>query len=162
MPLSNGRYNGPYADAAAWGVAYVLEGSRLGGRVLARRAAAGGHPLVAGNMRFLRASPAIAWADFLQRMEAALASTRDTDGAIEGARTAFSLFELALARVAGPHEPARTGAALPSRPFRSGTGGDAREGAREGARRRGSEGDRGGDRGDDRSSGGMPMTKDEA
>ena len=86
-------------DVEAWGVAYVLEGSRLGGRVLARRAAAGSHPQVVANMRFLTASPTMPWQGFLALMETALRTPEDRHRAVAGARTAFGAFDEALGRV---------------------------------------------------------------
>lgn len=85
--------------AGAWGVAYVLEGSRLGGKILARRVAAGGEPLAIGNARFLSCASILPWPRFVERLEEALASRCDLGAAIEGARMAFAMFEDALERV---------------------------------------------------------------
>lgn len=86
----------PFGGAEAWGVAYVLEGSRLGGRVLARRAVEGGHDRVASNMRFLAATPSVSWRGFLERMEEALATVQDVERATVGARMAFDAFAQGL------------------------------------------------------------------
>ena len=89
----------PVTAAEGWGVAYVLEGSRLGGRILARRVAASGRAAITANMRFLNDRGTIAWPAFVARMEAGLGSAGDLDGAIRGARMAFEAFEEALAHV---------------------------------------------------------------
>ena len=91
--------------AEAWGVAYVLEGSRLGGKVLARRVTRGGGPAARANARFLNAPAALPWSRFVERMERALPSPADGDAAIRGALMAFATFEEAVARFAGPRAP---------------------------------------------------------
>ena len=93
----------PLDGAQAWGAAYVLEGSRMGARVLARRARAGGASAVRANMRFLAAPSGLPWPRFLALMEVAVASTRDRERAIRGARAAFAAFSHALGAVRAGH-----------------------------------------------------------
>ena len=87
--------------ATAWGVAYVLEGSRLGGKLLARRVAAGGNPRAIGNARFLNSPATVAWPRFVERMEGALSSRDDLTAALAGASMAFATFNAAFEYVAG-------------------------------------------------------------
>ncbi len=77
-----------HGDGALWGAAYVLEGSRLGGAVLARRLAAG------LPRRYLAASalPA-AWPQFLKQMDAALQTPSQLAAAVAAALSAFERFE---------------------------------------------------------------------
>jgi heme oxygenase len=78
------------------GLLYVLEGSRLGGQLLLRRALASSDPVVRDNTRFLRHGEGLRlWPSFT----AWLASCPPTqaDGAVAGALRAFSLFEAAQA-----------------------------------------------------------------
>lgn len=78
------------------GAVYVLEGSRLGGKVLARRVATSEDPRVLGATNFLRheAGPG-AWRQFLGVLEAAEPGREDL---LEGAIEAFSRFETAALR----------------------------------------------------------------
>ena len=81
------------SGGAAWGAAYVLEGSRLGARVLLRRAQAGGSAEVAANTRFLSHGGGVRWRAFLDALEAALADDAAAVQARIGACAAFALFE---------------------------------------------------------------------
>ena len=77
------------ADGRAWGTAYVVEGSRLGGRVLLTRLRKAGvdHPL-----HFLQgegSGTGARWARFLAALRAALRTPADTDAACAGACAAF-------------------------------------------------------------------------
>lgn len=101
---SSGPLSGPssggaidLAEGAAWGTAYVLEGSRLGGKVLARRARAAGHPEVLANMRFLDHADGPVWSTFLRALETALRDEAALCGAMRGAHAAFAAFEAAAA-----------------------------------------------------------------
>lgn len=80
----------PAHDVAfAWGVAYVAEGSQLGGRVLLQRLRQAG---VLAPLRYLEgrgAATGAHWSAFLRGARAALASPADTARACEGARWAF-------------------------------------------------------------------------
>lgn len=77
-------------DAACWGAAYVVEGSRLGGALLARRIAPGlprsylGTPQAKG-----------AWRTFVEALDAALLADDRIARATRAARETFSFFEAA-------------------------------------------------------------------
>lgn len=82
--------------AARWGAAYVIEGSRLGGALLARS--------VPGNLpkSYLgSAQPPGSWRKFLEKLDQALPLPRDIALATESARATFGLFEEAGLRVRG-------------------------------------------------------------
>ena len=89
-----------YADTAtALGAAYVLEGSRLGARVLSRIAANSPHAAVRDNMAFLRHGEGQGfWPDFLSVVEETLQTSADLARARSGALTTFALFQAALDR----------------------------------------------------------------
>lgn len=76
-------------DAAAWGVAYVVEGSQLGGRVLHQRLRRAG---VDAPLRYLEgrgAGTGSHWNGFLQALRAALVQPADVAAASAAARWAF-------------------------------------------------------------------------
>jgi heme oxygenase len=75
------------SDAAVLGGLYVLEGSRLGGAVLARSVPAG-----APNA-FLKPSPASTWRAFTALLDARLASAAALDEAAAAASAVFGVFE---------------------------------------------------------------------
>lgn len=75
--------------ASAWGVAYVVEGSRLGGRVLHQRLRRAG---VTAPLRYLEGlGPAtgVHWQGFLRALRAALVQPADVAAACAGACWAF-------------------------------------------------------------------------
>ena len=72
---------------ALLGAAYVLEGSRLGGALLARSVAPG---LPAS---FLSAARPAAWRDMVATLDARLRTREDIDAAISAACDVFALFE---------------------------------------------------------------------
>lgn len=80
----------PGTDAAtAWGVAYVVEGSQLGGRVLLQRLRRAG---VNAPLRYLQghgAGTGAHWQGFLQALRAALVQASDLPAACHGACWAF-------------------------------------------------------------------------
>ncbi|MCW5734077.1 MAG: hypothetical protein KIS73_08125 [Enhydrobacter sp.] len=87
-------------EARQFGIVYVLEGSRLGGKLLMRRALA--HPdfRVRAATRFLSHGAGFdLWSSFLVRLEASPAVTREPDEAVAGARAAFALFSERVADV---------------------------------------------------------------
>jgi heme oxygenase len=72
---------------------YVLEGSRLGGKLLLRRALADPDPRIRAATRYLAHGDGSGlWQAFLERLEASAAVARSHDAAIAGAREAFALF----------------------------------------------------------------------
>lgn len=79
----------PDSAAAAWGVAYVVEGSQLGGRVLHQRLRRAG---VAAPLRYLQgrgAATGAHWNSFLQALRAALLAPADVAAASAAACWAF-------------------------------------------------------------------------
>lgn len=81
-------------EAALFGAAYVLEGSRLGGKVLLRRVMANPDPRARAATHHLRhGNDAGLWQSFLTRLEASTAVRQAPDEAVAGARAAFGLFE---------------------------------------------------------------------
>jgi heme oxygenase (biliverdin-IX-beta and delta-forming) len=93
------RAGAPIEDEAeAFGVLYVLEGSRLGGRVLAQRAAASPDVKVRNATRYFRhAEQAGHWRSFLSRLEQSQAVQAAPERASAAALGAFAAFEAALA-----------------------------------------------------------------
>ena len=73
--------------AAVFGAAYVLEGSRLGGRLLARSVPE------QFPRRFIDGGDRNLWRVFLATMERALTTQAEIDEAITAARTVFATFE---------------------------------------------------------------------
>ncbi|MBE7217935.1 MAG: biliverdin-producing heme oxygenase [Caulobacteraceae bacterium] len=81
----------PLTPAQAWGVQYVLEGSRLGGRLLAQRLA----PDAPRNY-LANAQPAGAWVRFQESLDQAIGDAPATLAEAEaGARLAFARFQAA-------------------------------------------------------------------
>jgi heme oxygenase len=84
-------------EAAVWGAAYVLEGSRLGGRVLSRTAAASADPRVrAANNYLTHGQGGALWPVFLARLDASPAVRAQPEAALAAARLAFRAFRDAL------------------------------------------------------------------
>jgi len=80
-------------EARQFGVAYVLEGSRLGGKLLLRRALADPDQRVRAATRYLsHGADRDLWPSFVKRLESSAAVSRAPDEAVTGARLAFSLF----------------------------------------------------------------------
>lgn len=88
------------ADALAWGVAYVIEGSRLGGQMLYRRLA---EPLAPHPLQYLQGAGARTgahWRAFLDALRVALDTPARVQTACDGAVLAFEQL-LRLSRLAG-------------------------------------------------------------
>ncbi len=81
------------ATLSAWGALYVIEGSLLGGQVIARHLAGRfpAHPHRFFNLGSHR--PAHAWKDFQILLDAALASPGDMRSALSQAKETFALFQ---------------------------------------------------------------------
>ncbi len=80
--------------AAAFGMMYVLEGSRLGGAVLARRVEANDDPACRGATRYLRHGAGQGlWPSFVAALDAAGCVADDITACIAGAARIFALFE---------------------------------------------------------------------
>jgi len=83
----------PHSAAKLFGMLYVLEGSRLGGKLLLRRALANSDPQVRSATRYLgHGNARDLWHPFLQCLEASTAVACSPDAAADGAREAFDLF----------------------------------------------------------------------
>ncbi len=91
--------------AASFGMMYVLEGSRLGGAVLARRVDANEDPACRGATRYLRHGVGQGlWPSFVSALDAAECVADDLAACIAGAAQTFALFEAAAFQEMG--EPA--------------------------------------------------------
>lgn len=90
----------PGNPSLLWGLAYVLEGSRLGSRVLAGRVEEGGWPGHQHALNYLRhGQDAALWPRFLTRLEEQ-ADAVDRQALLDGARQGFAIFhEAALSSV---------------------------------------------------------------
>jgi heme oxygenase len=87
---------------AIFGTMYVLEGSRLGARMLARRVARAPHVVEAGATSFLHHGNGLPlWQGFLAALERHQAIACEA-AIIDAARSAFVLFEQAAADRCGP------------------------------------------------------------
>lgn len=82
-----------------WGVAYVLEGSRLGAQVLAKRVASGETGGDPDALAFLAKPPALRWPQFLVRLEAALVNNAQRTAAVQAAIWTFGHYMSALETV---------------------------------------------------------------
>ncbi|WP_313088559.1 biliverdin-producing heme oxygenase [Pseudomonas sp.] len=78
----------PPSAAWCWGALYVIEGSRLGGRLLARRVASGQPD---APLRYLDAEAAPSWPAFIERLDQQ-AATLAWAPLLAGAQAAFSQF----------------------------------------------------------------------
>ncbi len=81
--------------SAMLGAAYVLEGSRLGGKLL-RRSVPAGFPSA-----FLSGGTTTAWRDLVSLLDARLVTADDLDAAVAAACDTFALFERAGQRCLG-------------------------------------------------------------
>ncbi|WAT14958.1 biliverdin-producing heme oxygenase [Xanthomonas fragariae] len=91
-----------YKDAARWGMLYVIEGSQLGGRVIARSVRKH-HPALADALRYFELAdedPA-GWRRFQAVLDQRLDTPSARTAAIDGAQAMFAHFHTCLA--AEPH-----------------------------------------------------------
>ncbi|WP_289296599.1 biliverdin-producing heme oxygenase [uncultured Reyranella sp.] len=80
-------------EARLFGRLYVLEGSRLGGKLLVRRAAESDDPQVRAATHYLgHGAESDFWRGFLQRLESSAAVKGSPQRTLLGAREAFGLF----------------------------------------------------------------------
>ncbi|PKV10584.1 biliverdin-producing heme oxygenase [Xanthomonas prunicola] len=89
-------------DAARWGMLYVIEGSQLGGRMIARSVRKQ-QPELAGALRYFELAdddPA-GWRRFQAALDRRLTTPSARDAAIDGAQAMFAHFHTCLA--AEPH-----------------------------------------------------------
>jgi heme oxygenase (biliverdin-IX-beta and delta-forming) len=77
--------------AEMFGIIYVLEGSRLGARMLLPRAQASPDPRIRENCRFLSAQQPTLWREFLHELESA-SEPSDQNALLAGALDTFELF----------------------------------------------------------------------
>lgn len=85
----------PFVGGAArqLGIVYVLEGSRLGGKLLMRRALDHADSRVRSATRYLaHGATRDLWSTFLVRLESSRAVMSSPDETVAGARAAFTLF----------------------------------------------------------------------
>jgi heme oxygenase len=82
----------PEGEAARWGALYVMEGSRLGGAVLARRIGEGLPAAYLGARH-----PQGAWRALLERLDRADAGPAWRDQAVRGAKALFAAYRAAAA-----------------------------------------------------------------
>lgn len=87
----------PQGPAARWGAAYVVEGSRLGGKLLAQRVGAGLPKAYLGTPQ----APG-AWRGFLESLDRHVRTAQDEAAAIAAARAVFALFGAAAREQIGP------------------------------------------------------------
>jgi heme oxygenase len=80
-------------EARQFGMLYVLEGSRLGGKLLLQRALAHPQQQVRSATRYLaHGADKAFWPSFVSRLESSEAVAASPDEAVAGARAAFTLF----------------------------------------------------------------------
>lgn len=93
--------------AGLLGILYVLEGSRLGARVIQNRIASSRDPLVLGAQRFLsHGAEERFWPDFVALLEREIVTPADEVAAIAAARDGFDHFAQAAGRCLAAHEAA--------------------------------------------------------
>jgi heme oxygenase len=86
------------SEAEALGALYVLEGSRLGGRVLARLAGESADERVRGATRYFRQGERAGhWRSFLDKLESSPAMRAQPERAKRAALDTFAAFEAAFA-----------------------------------------------------------------
>ncbi len=96
-------------EARLFGRLYVLEGSRLGGKLLVKRALANADPQVRAATNYLgHGAGADFWRGFLQRLEDSAAVAAAPERTMLGAREAFGLFRAEPGRCLRPVPPPST------------------------------------------------------
>lgn len=94
IPAPSVIFVAPDGQAAMLGMAYVLEGSRLGGAVLLRRVLGGPHPMPSTATEYLRHGAGSGfWQSFLATIETAGFVAADLAKMTAGAKSAFGAFE---------------------------------------------------------------------
>lgn len=99
LQLTSLAIAGPVVDgeAESFGALYVMEGSRLGGRILAARAEASDDPAVRGAVAYLNhGSGDRLWASFLDSLEESVETRDRFDRAQSSALSVFTAFSDAL------------------------------------------------------------------
>lgn len=88
----------PASSSRWWGALYVIEGSRLGGHVIARQLRSNPALSSLDCFRFLDARPTQSWPNLLRAIDARLNRTDDIDAAVTGALATFALYAEAFNR----------------------------------------------------------------
>ena len=91
-------------DASAayrWGVAYVMEGSQLGGAVLYQQLKLALAPLNLAYLRGDAAGPGPRWRDFMLALRSAVCTRGEIEDACRGARDAFARITCSVPDLAG-------------------------------------------------------------
>lgn len=84
----------PSDEAYLFGILYVLEGSRLGAKLLTQRVDVSGDERMRAASRYLRHGEGVdLWQTFLERLEANRSVRAAPDRAIKGALAAFAAFD---------------------------------------------------------------------
>ena len=103
----------PLDHRAMLGTMYVLEGSRLGAKVLLRTIAQSADPVVTNATAYLRhGAGQQLWPSFLAALERHAVALDDDASVVTGALEAFGRFSDAAARIGRPPAPTRTAPAL--------------------------------------------------
>jgi heme oxygenase len=96
VPAAVTDTQGAMTPAGLWGMMYVLEGSRLGGAILAQRVEAGPDATCRAATSYLRHGDGQRlWPTFVAAFDAAPAVNDDFDAVVAGARRTFSMFAAA-------------------------------------------------------------------
>ena len=100
LPIPTLEAQPAFSQAFAVGVLYVLEGSRLGARLIARRVRSSGPTLPTGYLT--HGEDFNLWRSFLEWLESQQKVGFRTDEAVAGARYGFRCFAAAVQPVASP------------------------------------------------------------
>lgn len=104
LPVPRGEpLSVPNDDAWLWGAGYVIEGSRMGSRMLGQRLRQAAHPWAAASLGYLchRLDEPL-WPAFVRRLEAADPEALDEPRLLAGVRDTFALFLQAGTRREAP------------------------------------------------------------
>ena len=93
VPVAVADTQGTITSAGLWGMMYVLEGSRLGGAILAQRVEAGPDARCRAATTYLRHGQGQRlWPSFVAAFDAAEAVNDDFDEVVAGALQTFKMF----------------------------------------------------------------------
>ena len=100
-PVALAHAGALHTRAAQFGALYVLEGSRLGGAIMLKRARASADAAVRGATAFLaHGEGRRLWPSFVEALEASPDAHGDVEALVAGARDAFALFARAVSLMA--------------------------------------------------------------
>ena len=95
-PINDMDCLNPLAPSAAYGMLYVLEGSRIGGAVLASRLPANSDAICQGATHYLRHGEGLhLWSSFVAAFNASSHVNDEIDAVLASALSTFGLFEAA-------------------------------------------------------------------